>query len=49
MAEIIGCISEWESNYVPQVVYVMLCFNDFMEKQLIWVLFPMRFMTNTNK
>lgn len=35
-----GYTSEWEPNYVPQVVNVMLCFNDFMDKELICVLFP---------
>lgn len=35
-----GYTSEWEPNYIPQVVNVMLCFNDFMDKELICVLFP---------
>jgi len=40
MAEINGSVSKWEFNYVPQVVNVVLCFNDFMDKKLICVLFP---------
>lgn len=35
-----GYTSEWDPNYVPQVVNVMLCFNDFMDKELICVLYP---------
>lgn len=35
MAEINGCMSEWESNYVPQVVNAMLRSNDFMDEKLI--------------
>lgn len=35
-----GYTSEWEPNYIPQVVNVMLCFNDFMDKELICALFP---------
>lgn len=34
-----GYTSEWESNYVPQVINVMLSFNGFMDKELICVLF----------
>lgn len=35
-----GYTSGWDPHYGPQVVNVMLCFNDFMDKELICVLFP---------
>lgn len=48
MAEINGCVSEWEANYVPQVVNVMFQWFYGQEAHLSTV--PnVSFMTNANK